>query len=137
LSLKLQVYASPATEVAIKRYIESRRDGLAAGFNSWTGWDGMPRLLDNIQHNDLLIPMLPRNGTLAFTPRQNDILREITESSRVSYSFIIIYVGGNTGLSGSTMTQDFDTQFLQEGVSRLSQKAGEALRGKFAGRTNN
>lgn len=137
LSLKLRVYAAPATEVVIKRYVENRRLNVVSGFSSWKGWDDMPKLLNNRQHNDLLIPMLSRNGTLAFTTRQNDVLREITESSGTSYSFIIIYVGSRVGGIGGTLTQDFDTQFLQEGVSRLSQKAGEALRGRFSSRTNN
>lgn len=127
LSLKILIYASPTAEMAIKQYLGTGKSNTSAGYKTWMGWDHLNRVLGILQPSDLLIPILPRNGTLAFTPRQNEALREISDSTPNSFSFIIIYPGSSFGEHFGTLTHDFDAQFVHEGVNRISRSARHAL----------
>lgn len=131
LSLRLNIHSSPATEVFVKRFCETRKIGLAVGYKSWRGWDDLARVTESLLTTDLLIPVLPRNGTLAFQPRQNDAIREFTDNATKAGSFILIYPGTRTDVPTGALTHDFDAQFVQDGVDRIGRGARKAFRKGF------
>lgn len=123
--LSLHIYSSALTETAVRARFSQSRTPVSPAYNSFPSWDSFARYENDLLPSDLLVAVIPRNGTIAFDTRQNNVLQRISDRAP-AMSFILVYPGSSVEWQGA-LTGDFNAGDLRNNVTRIAQGARELL----------
>ncbi len=124
--MKLQLYASAPTENAIKNWLQKTKSILSPAYNSFPGWESFDKVQHEILSNDLIVMIIPRFDTVAYSISQNILLQRVEKMAQKT-SFMLVYPGRHS-LGHSALTGDFSARYLGNRVDRLAKSAKDLLK---------
>ncbi len=113
----------------INDYKKIHKYNISLSHIEFEDWSNFLEIANFIQPSDLVIIVLPRNGSISYKANQEAIPRLMAKNFE-NHDFILIYPNELEQGSETMFTPDFDKNIIQEGINQLSKKA-KSLSGVF------
>ncbi len=122
LKISIDFLATPQTFSHIKEYIQTTKIGVPSNHIEFTDWSDFMAISPFISSEDLVIIILPRIGGISYKINQEGVPRLMAKNFE-NYNFILIYPNEAEHYPEMMFTDDFDKNFIDEGLNQLSKKA--------------
>jgi Kef-type K+ transport system membrane component KefB len=129
LSASIVHYCSPATQMAVKRWMKSTDSDSSTVFHPFDYWESFPKLVKEVKQNELVIFISARRGSISHTGMLDNIIGKLEDQFEKN-NRIIIFPQQHKISYLNERYEDMDSRTIEKGLDTL-QRIGKGVSSFF------